>query len=236
MIGSRVTSQLKNLGHEVIVGARSAGIDIITGEGLTTAMAGTDVVIDLSNSVSPEEETAIRFFHTAGENLVAAEKMTGIKHHIVLSIVGIDRVLHIGYLRAKKAQEDLIKSSGLPYTIIRSTQFHEHITTIMAVQGAGNDIHVSTMDYQPIAVEDVVNYITRVALAPPQNGTVEIAGPEKGPMNEFVSRYLTLKNRAERVIPNDDNRYMSFIFPKTALVPEGHFIAGLVKFDDWAKN
>ncbi|WP_090157765.1 SDR family oxidoreductase [Dyadobacter soli] len=236
LIGSNVSEKLRALGHQVIVASPSAGVNALTGEGLADAMEHAEVVVDLSNSASPEENTAINFFRTAGKNLAAAEKAAGIKHHLVLSIVGIDRALYIGYLRAKKEQEDIIKESGIPYTIIRATQFHEHITTIIAVQSDEEAIHVSTVDYQPIAVEDVVVLVTRLALEAPKNATVEIAGPDLAPMNEFVSRYLSVKGGEKPVKANDDSKYMFFEIPKSLLVPQGDFYPGKIRFGDWVNG
>ncbi|MDJ1500311.1 SDR family oxidoreductase [Xanthocytophaga agilis] len=233
LIGSNVSEKLRRLGHEVIVASPSTGINAFTGEGITDALENAQVVVDLSNSASPEEDTAIAFFRTAGNNLVAAEKAAGIKHHLVLSIVGTDLALYIGYLRAKKEQEDIIKQSGIPYTIIRATQFHEHITTLIAVQSDEQHVHVSTVDYQPIAAEDVAALVTRLALEAPKNGTVEIAGPDRAPMNEFVSRYLSVKGGEKSIKANDDSKYMFFAIPKSLLVPKGEFYAGTIRFDDW---
>ncbi|PQA53424.1 SDR family oxidoreductase [Siphonobacter curvatus] len=236
LIGSNVASKLRQLGHTVIAASPSTGIDAITGEGLSQALEKAEVVIDLSNSASPEADTALHFFQTAGRNLAAAEKTAGVKHHLVLSIVGTDRAPHIGYLQAKKNQEDIIKESGIPFTIIRATQFHEHITTLIAVQSQGDQVHVSTLDYQPIAAEDVATLITQLSLEAPKNGTVEIAGPDRAPMNDFVTKYLAIKGEAKVVAVNDDNQYMFFTMPKSGLVPEGDFYAGIIRFDDWAKN
>lgn len=236
LIGKKVCGKLAHAGHEVIVGTPSKGIDLISGEGLETALKGTDIVIDLSNSSGPEEETAISFFTTAGENLMAVEKTSGVQHHVVLSIVGIDKARYIGYLRAKKAQEDFVKASGIPYTIIRSTQFHEHIDTIIAVQSEGQNVHVSTLDYQPIAAEDVADYVAGIAQELPKNHTVEIAGPERAPMNEFVTRYLNIKGIEKTVLVNNDNKYMFLDLPKSGLVPDGDFRSGKIRFDDWAGN
>jgi len=236
LIGKEVCKKLESAGHEVIVGAPSRGIDILTGKGLAAALEKTDIVIDLSNSKSPDGETALKFFHTAGENLVAAEKLANVKHHLILSIVGTPLAQHIGYLQAKKQQEDMIAASGIPYTIIRSTQFHEHITTIISVQGEGKEVHVSTLDYQPIAAADVVSYIIQFALGIPKNGIVEIAGPDRGPMNEFVKKYLEEKREDKVVVSNDDNKYMFFTIPGSALVPAGDFYPGKIRFDDWKKS
>lgn len=236
LIGKKVCNKLAHAGHEVIVGSPSKGIDLISGEGLATALKGTDVVIDLSNSSNPEEATAISFFTTAAENLMAVEKTSGVKHHLVLSIVGTDKAQYIGYLRAKKVQEDAVKTSGIPYTIIRSTQFHEHVDTIIAVQSEGQNVHVSTLDYQPIAAEDVADYVAGIALETPENQTVDIAGPERAPMNEFVERYLNIKGIEKTVLANNDNKYMFLDLPKSGLVPDGDFRAGKIWFDNWAGN
>lgn len=236
LIGKDVCKKLEGAGHKVIVGSPGRGVDILTGKGLEEALEGTDIVIDLSNSKSPDGETALHFFSTAGKNLVAAEKVANVKHHLILSIVGVPLAQHIGYLQAKKLQEDSIATSGIPYTIIRSTQFHEHISTIIAVQGEGREVHVSTVDYQPIAVEDVVNYVVKFALEEPKNGIVEIAGPDRGPMNEFVKKYLDEKREEKVVVANEDNKYMFFEIPRSLLVPAGDFFPGEVRFDDWKKS
>lgn len=236
LIGKEVCKKLEGIGHEVIVGSPSKGVDILTGKGLAEALEGTDIVIDLSNSQSPDGETALNFFRAAGRNLVAAEKVANVKHHLILSIVGTPLAQHIGYLQAKKLQEDAIAASGIPYTIIRSTQFHEHTSTIIAVQGEGNKVYVSTLDYQPIAVADVVSYVARFALEEPRNGIVEIAGPDRGPMNEFVEKYLQEKREDKVVVPNDENKYMFFVIPKSLLVPAGDFYPGEIRFDDWKKS
>lgn len=236
LIGTKVSDKLIKEGHEVIVGSPSRGVNIVTGEGLSEALKGTEIVIDLSNSSSPAEENALHFFKTAGENLAEAEQLAGIKHHIVLSIVGIDSVQYIGYMRAKKTQEDLIKKSGVPYTIIRATQFHEHVSTIIAVQGNDDSVNVSTLDFQPIAAEDVAQYVVKFALEPANNDTIEIAGPELAPMDDFVSRYINLTKQNVRVISDNDNKYMFYDFPKAGLVPQGAHEKGKIYFDHWAEN
>lgn len=233
LIGKKVSNKLHSAGHEVIIGAPESGVDILTGVGLEDALKGTDIVIDLSNSTSPDEETAINFFHAAGKNIAKAEKAAGVKHHLVLSIVGTDRAQFIGYLRAKKEQEDNIKESGIPYTIIRSTQFHEHTSTIVAVQSKENNVHVSTLDYQPIAAEDVATYVSKFALEEPKNGIVEIAGPERATMSSFVKRYLDKSGVNKVVVPDDENKYMFFVIPKSGLVPQTDFNPGKVTFEDW---
>lgn len=236
LIGANVVGKLKEQGHEIVIGSPSKGVDIITGAGLSQALKDTEIVIDLSNSSSPEEENALAFFNAAGKNLTQAEQQAGIKHHVVLSIVGIDCVQHIGYLRAKKNQEDIIKNSGIPYTIIRSTQFHEHISTIIDVQGKDNNVYVSNLDFQPISADDVAEFVVKLALEPAKNQTIEIAGPEKASMDEFVSRYVKQTGLDKRVISDHDNKYMFYDFPKSGLVPQGAYEKGKISFNDWAKK
>lgn len=236
LTGRLVTKKLANLGHQVIIGSPSHGVDLMTGEGLSQALENTEIVIDLSNSSSPEEENAIHFFQTAGKNLVKAERTANIRHHLVLSIVGTDDALEIGYLRAKKYQEDNIKNSGIPYTIIRSTQFYEHTDAIIAVQGQGDEVFVSKIDYQPIALEDVTDYIVQFALEEPKNGTVEIAGPIKANMDDFVAKYIAITGNHIRVVSDEDSKYMHLVVPKSLLVPAGAYCAGKVHFEDWALN
>jgi len=235
LIGKDVSRKLTEGGHEVIIGSPSKGINVVSGEGLAEALNGTDVVVDLSNSASPDDETALSFFRAAGENLAASEKKAKVKHHLVLSIVGTDRATYIGYLRAKKEQEDNIKNSGIPYTIIRSTQFFEHITTLIAVQGNETEVNISTVDYQPIAAADVIELVVKLALEQPKNGTVEIAGSECAPMTDFVQKYLDHKGDCKVLISNDDNKYMFFDIPKDLLVPLGEYRTGLITFDSWLK-
>lgn len=236
LVGKGVCQKLQNLGNDVIIGSPSSGINIITGEGLTNALMGTEVVIDLSNSQSPNDQIALDFFRTAATNLIKAEQISHIKHHLVLSIVGTDRAQHIGYLQAKKHQEDAVINSGIPYTIIRSTQFHEHVTTIIAVQGEGGNVHVSTIDYQPIALQDVVDFIIRFALEEPKNKILEIAGPDRGVMTKFVEDYLKVTGEDKKVVSNHEDKYMFHPMPKSGLVPTGNFYQGTIRFDDWIGN
>lgn len=236
LVGTAVCKKLQNAGHEVIVGVPTTGINVLTGKGLASALAGTDIVIDLSNSPSPDDKTALDFFRTASDTLIGAEKNAHVRHHLVLSIVGTDRAQHIGYLQAKKYQEDTVIESGIPYTIIRSTQFHEHIEAIISVQGEGQNVHVSTIDYQPIALADVVDYVVRFALEQPKNKIVEIAGPDRGLMNEFVAEYLKEKGAGKIVVANRDNKYMFQSIEQSGLVPLGEFYPGNIKFDDWKRN
>lgn len=234
LTGRLVTKKLEKIGHEVIIGSPTEGVDILTGDGLKEALNGTEIVIDLSNSSSPDGENALRFFETAGKNLVKEELTSTVKHHVVLSIVGTDDALEIGYLKAKKLQEDTIKNSGIPYTIIRSTQFYEHVETIIQVQGEGEKIYVSELDYQPIALEDVAGFIVQFSLEKPKNDTVEIAGPQRGKMKDFVSKYIDITGQDKKIVSDNESKYMHFVVPASLLVPAGQFNAGTILFQDWA--
>src|SRR5262249_44412454 len=177
LIGSKTIPILRQGGHEAVAASPNTGVNTITGAGLEEAMAGTQVVIDLANSPSFEDKAVLEFFETSGRNLLAAEAAAGVRHHVALSIVGTDRSDN-GYFRAKVAQEKLIKASGIPYTIIRSTQFMEFLRGIADSGADGNTVRISPGLFQPIAADDVAAVVADVALAAPRNGIVEIAGPE----------------------------------------------------------
>jgi len=182
LIGSKAVAMLRQGGHEVVAASPQTGVNTITGEGLTAAVAGTQVVIDLANSPSFEDRAVLAFFETSGRNLLAAEAAASVRHHVALSIVGTDRTPDNGYFRAKVAQEHLIETSGIPYTIIRSTQFLEFLGGIAAASTEGNMVRLSPGLFQPIAADDVAAIVAEVALAAPRNGIVEIAGPERAPL------------------------------------------------------
>src|SRR5215475_13949984 len=188
-IGSKTVAILRQGGHEVIAASPQSGINTITGGGLKEAMAGAEVVIDLANSPSFEDKAVLEFFETSGRNLLAAESAANVRHHVALSIVAIDRTDN-GYFRAKVAQEKLIKTSGIPYTIVRSTQFLEFLRGIADLSTAGDRVRLPPVLFQPIAADDVAANVADVALAAPRNGIIEIAGPERAPFNEIIARYL----------------------------------------------
>src|SRR3954463_11803154 len=190
LIGFKVVAHLRQAGHEVVAASPGTGVNSITGEGLSQAMAGAQVGVDLANSPSFEDKAVLDFFETSGRNLLAVEVEAGVRHHVALSIVGTDRTPDNGYFRAKVAQEKLIEASGIPYTIIRATQFMEFLGGIAASSAEGNKVRISTGLFQPIAAEDVAVMVADVALAEPANGIVEIAGPERAPFNEIVARFL----------------------------------------------
>ena len=233
LIGTKVVSKLRQKGHQVIAASPATGINTITGEGLAEAMKDTDVVIDLANSPSFEDKAVMEFFQTAGRNLLAAEINAGVKHHVALSIVGVDDMQNIGYMRAKKVQEDLIKQSGVPYTIIRSTQFLEFLKGIADQATQGNEVHLSDVKFQPIASDDVAASVAKHALAAPINGRTEIAGPERFDMYEIVARYLQHSNDPRKVVANGRPEYFGGEISHTALVPAGEAELGAINFEQW---
>src|SRR5216683_676620 len=198
---------LRQGGHEVVAASPKSGINTITGEGLKAAMAGAQVVIDLANSPSFEDKAVLEFFETSGRNLLPAEVAAGVRHHVALSIVGADRTPDNGYFRAKVAQEKLIRTSGVPYTIIRSTQFLEFLRGIADSSADGRLVRISPGLFQPIASDDVAAIVADVALATPRNGIVEIAGPERAPFNEIVARYLKAVGDPRTVVRDPEARY-----------------------------
>src|SRR5499426_2967808 len=232
LIGSKTIPNLRQAGHEAVAASPNTGVNTITGEGLKEAMAGTQVVIDLANSPSFEDKAMLEFFETAGRNLLAAERAAGgVRHHVALSIVGTDRSDN-GYFRAKVAQEKLIKASGIPYTIIRSTQFMEFLRGIAASSTDGNIVRISPGLFQPIAAEDVATIVADVALTAPRSGIVEIAGPERAPFNEIVTRYLKAIGDPRTVVSDPEARYFGGRVEERSLVPLGEARLGRIGFDE----
>jgi len=236
LIGSKVVTKLKQKGHEVIAAAPNTGVNTITGEGLKEAVAGAQVVIDLANSPSFDDKAALEFFETSSRNLLGAEAAAGVRHHVALSIVGTDRSPDIGYFRAKVAQEKLVEASGIPYTIIRSTQFLEFLGGIAASGVDGNIVRISPGPFQPIAADDVAAIVADVALAAPRNGIVEIAGPERAPFNEFVARYLKAVGDPREVVSDPEARYYGGRVEEHTLVPLGEARLGRIGFDEWLRR
>ena len=236
LIGSKTVAILRQGGHEVVAASPRSGINSVTGEGIKGAVAGAQVVIDLANSPSFENKAVLDFFETSGRNLLAAEAAAGVAHHIALSIVGTDRTPDNGYFRAKVAQEKLIESSGIPYTIIRSTQFLEFLGTIADSAADGNRIRLSPGLFQPIAADDVAVIVADVALAPPRNGIVEIAGPERGPFNEIVARYLKGLVDPREVVSDPEARYWGGRVEEHSLVPLGEARLGRIGLDEWLRR
>jgi uncharacterized protein YbjT (DUF2867 family) len=236
LIGSKTIAILRKGGHEAIAASQNTGVNTITGEGLKEATAGTQVVIDLANSPSFEDRAVLEFFETSGRNLLAAEAVAGVRHHVALSIVGTDRTPENGYFRAKVAQERLIEKSGIPYTIIRSTQFLDFLGRIADSSADGNIVRLSPGLFQPIAADDVAAIVADVALAAPRNGIVEIAGPERAPFDEFVARYLKAVGDPRTVVSDPEARYYGGRVEERSLVPLGEARLGRIGFDDWLRR
>jgi uncharacterized protein YbjT (DUF2867 family) len=236
LIGSKTVTILRQDGHEVVAASPKSGINTITGEGLDEALAGAQVVVDLANSPSFEDKAVLEFFETSGRNLLAAEAAAGVQHHVALSIVGTDRTPDNGYFRAKVAQEKLIEASGIPYTIIRATQFMEFLGGIAASSADGNVVRLSPGLFQPIAAEDVAPVVADVALTPPRNGIVEIAGPERAPFDEIVARYLKAVGDPREVVRDPEARYWGGRVEERSLVPLGEARLGHIGLDEWFRR
>lgn len=236
LIGSKVVSILRNGGHEVVAASPRNGISAVTGEGLKEALAGAQVVVDLANSPSFENEAVLAFFETAGRKLLAAETAADVGHHVALSIVGTDRTPENGYFRAKVAQEKLIEASRVPYTIVRATQFMEFIGVIADSSMAGNVVRLSPGLFQPIAADDVAALVADVALARPRNGIVDIAGPDRAPFDEIVARYLKALGDPRQVVRDPEARYWGGRVEELSLVPLGEAHLGRIGLDEWLRR
>jgi uncharacterized protein YbjT (DUF2867 family) len=235
LIGSKTGAILRQRGHEVVAASPKTGVDTITGEGLEQSMAGTQVVIDLANSPSFEDRAVLEFFETSGRNLLAAEAAAGGRHHVALSIVGTDRSPDNGYFRAKVAQEKLVEASGIPYTIIRSTQFLEFLGAIADSSEVRNVVRLAPGLFQPIAADDVAAIVADVALAAPRNGIVDIAGPERAPFDEFVARYLKAVGDPREVVRDPEARYWGGRVEERSLVPLGDARLGRIGLEEWLR-
>ncbi|MGY3129627.1 uncharacterized protein YbjT (DUF2867 family) [Bradyrhizobium sp. USDA 4501] len=235
LIGSKTVANLRQGGHEVVAASPRSGINTITGEGLKEAMAGTQVVIDLANSPSFEDKAVLEFFETSGRNLLAAEAAANVRHHVALSIVATDRTDN-GYFRAKVAQEKLIETSSITYTIVRATQFMEFLGGIADSSVDGNKVRLPPILFQPIASDDVAAIVADVALAPPRGGFVEIAGPERAPFNEIIARYLKAVGDPREVVSDPEARYWGGRVSEHSLVPLGEARLGRIGLDEWIRR
>jgi uncharacterized protein YbjT (DUF2867 family) len=236
LIGSKVVEKMRQKGHKTIAAAPSTGVNTITGEGLAEAVADAAVVIDASNSPSFDELPAMDFFRTAGKNITAAETAAGVKHHVALSAVGTDRLQDSGYFRAKLAQENHVKSSPIPYTVVRATQFFEFIRGIAQSATAGDKVRLSHSLFQPMAADDVATAVADAVLAGPANGTIETAGPAKFHMDEIVATTLKHDNDPRKVMVDPDALYFGVKLTDQSLVPMSGARLGSTTFDWWLTN
>ena len=233
LIGAKLVNRLREKGHEVVAASPNSGVNTITGEGLADALGGSQVVVDVANSPSFEDRAVLEFFQTSGRNLLAAETAAGVKHHVALSVVGTDRLPDSGYLRAKMAQESLIKASKIPYTIVRSTQFFEFVNGIAQSATVGQTVRLSPAHLQPIASDDVAAALADVTLGAPMNGVIEIAGPERIPLDELARRYLRTTNDPRQVVADAHARYFGTELNDQSLTPGDNPRLGSIRFEDW---
>lgn len=233
LIGTYLVGRLRRAGHEVLAASPNSGVNTITREGLAEALSGAQVVVDVANSPSFEDKAVLEFFETSGRNLLAAEAAAGVGHHIALSVVGTERNPESGYLRAKLAQETLIKASGIPYTILRATQFFEFVNAIVQSSADGDVFRLSPALFQPIAAADVAAELAELAVGAPLDGTVEVAGPEPIPMDAIARQFLTAKGDRRQVIADVRARYFGAELNDKSLTPGEHPRLGPTRFADW---
>lgn len=233
LIGAKTVERLRKKGHEVVAASPKSGVNTITGEGLADALKGADVVVDLANSPSFEDKAVLEFFETAGRNLHAAETAAGVRHHLALSVVGTERLQGSGYFRAKMAQENLIKRSAIPSTIVRATQFFEFMGAIAESSAVGETVRLSTAYMQPIAADDAAEAMTDVALAAPVNGMIEIAGPERARISDLVGRFLSATRDPREVTADARAPYFGLELNDQSLTPGDNPRIGATRFDDW---
>ena len=232
-IGSKLVPRLREQGHEVIAASPNSGVNTLTGEGLAEVLKAASVVVDASNSPSWEDSAVLNFFETSTRNLLKYAAEAGLKHFVAVSVVGSDRLSESGYFRAKIAQEKLINSSTIPYTIVRATQFYEFLKGIADISMQGDKVHLSPMLIQPMAGEDVASGLARVALEPPVNGTIEIAGPEVFRLDELIRRRLAQLNDTREVVTDPEARYSGAKLDERTLVPGEGARLGPTRFETW---
>jgi uncharacterized protein YbjT (DUF2867 family) len=234
LIGRKLAAKLESGGYEVVAAAPSTGVNSLTGEGLEEALTRANVVVDVTNSPSFEDNAVMDFFRTSTGNLLSATKAAGVSHYIALSVVGTDRIHDSGYLRVKRVQEGLIEASGVPYTILRATQFFEFLKAIADGGTKENVVHMSPSKFQPVAADDVAATLAEIATAEPKNGVVELAGPEASGMADFIQKFLSSIGDERKVLADSDTKYFGAVLDKDGLAPTGKFIAGRIRFADWA--
>src|SRR5881398_3594399 len=233
MIGAKVVNNLQQQGHEVVAASPSRGINSVTGEGLAAALAGAEVVVDVTNAPSWEDKAVLEFFESSTRNLLAAEAVAGVRHHVALSVVGTERLLASGFFRAKMAQENLIKGSSIPYSIIRATQFFEFVKGIADFSTDGNKVRLPPALIQPMAADDVASAVGRIAMGAPVNGTVEVGGPEQFRLDELVRRGLAARKDPREVVADPKARYYGIKLSERTLVPGDDAQLGETRFASW---
>ncbi|WAS91406.1 SDR family oxidoreductase [Nannocystis punicea] len=233
LIGSKLVHLLRQRGHDAVAASPASGVNTVTGEGLAAALAGADVVVDVANSPSFEDRAVLEFFEASGRNLLGAEAVAGVKHHVALSVVGTDRLSESGYFRGKIAQEKLIRGGAIPYTIVRSTQFFEFLGGIVHSAADGDVVRLSPAFVQPIASDDVALAMADYTLGEPVGGIVEIAGPERVRLPALVRRYMTAMQDPREVVADPEARYFGARLEDDTLVPGPGPRLGTVNFEAW---
>ncbi len=233
LIGSKLVSKLREHGHEAVAASPNSGVNSVTGEGLAEAMKGASVVVDVSNAPVWEDAAVLNFFETSTRNLLSHEETAGVRHHVALSVVGSERMLESGYFRAKIAQENLIKGSSIPYSIVRATQFFEFVKGIADFSTDGNKVRMPSALIQPMAANDVASAVARVAVGSPVNGTVEVGGPETFRLDELVRRGLAAWNDPREVVADPHARYYGVAVSERTLVPEDDAQLSETRFETW---
>src|SRR6266478_5799058 len=233
LIGSKLVNNLRQRGHDVLAASPASGVNTLTGEGLADALKGAQAVVDVSNAPSWEDQAVLEFFETSGRNLLGAEAAAGVEHHVALSVVGTERLLASGYFRAKMAQEQLIKASQIPYTIVRATQFFEFASGITKNATEGASVRLPSALMQPIAADDVAALLADVAVSEPKNGMLEIAGPEQIRQDELIRRFLNATGDARKVITDAHARYYGVEVNDQSLVPGPNPRLGSIRFAEW---
>ncbi len=236
LIGTKVVRKLTEQGHEAIAASPKTGVDATTGRGLAEALARAEVVVDVANAPSWEDAAVLAFFENSGRNLARVEREAGVRHHVALSVVGTDRLQESGYFRAKLAQERLIKGSGIPYTLIRATQFFEFLGAIAAAGAEDGRVRLPNVSFQPIAADDVAKAVADAALGSPVNSTIEVAGPERLPLSDLVARYLKATDDQREVIRDPQARYYGTRVDDRSLVPGENPQLGTIRLEDWLRQ
>lgn len=236
LIGSKVVAKLNALGHEAVAASPNSGVNTLTGEGLAEVLKGANVVVDVSNSPSFEAVAVLNFFETSTRNLLSNEAAAGVSHHVALSVVGAERLPESGYLRAKMAQEKLIKEGPIPYSIIHATQFFEFVNRIADEATTGNMVRIPPVRFQPIAADNVATAVTDVAIGEPLNSTVEVGGPEQFRFDEFIQQALSARNDSREVIADPRAQYFGTDLGERSLVPDDGARLGRTRFDEWLKT
>jgi uncharacterized protein YbjT (DUF2867 family) len=236
LIGSKLVPKLREHGHEAIAASPNSGVNTLTGEGLEQALKGASVVVDVSNAPSWEDTAVMNFFETSTRNLLAEEVTAGVRHHVALSVVGSERMPESGYFRAKIAQENLIKGSSIPYSIVRATQFFEFVKGIADFSTDHNKVRLPSALIQPMAADDVATGVGRIAVGPPVNGMVEIGGPEQFRLDELVRQALAAWKDPREVVADPNARYYGVAVSEKTLVPEDDATRGETRFESWLRQ